>query len=71
MIAEQRDSRVLDDRQVTVAVVADDVDRDPRHVFGTGAGRREGSPEIGEHLARLSRQITGADELPVPDPPRR
>jgi hypothetical protein len=50
---------------MAITVVVDNVDRNLRDVFRRGAGGREGSTKVGEHLTRLNRQITGTYKLPV------
>ena len=45
--------------------MADDVDRDPRHLVGPRAGRRERAAEVGERLPRLRGEVAGRDEVVV------
>ena len=65
VIAEQRHSSVFDDRQMAITLVIDNVDRNLCHVFGKGTGGCKGSAKVGEHLACLNRQITGAYKLAI------
>src|SRR5215472_8237842 len=48
-----------------IALVVDDVDRNLGYMLGKSTCGCKGSAEIGEYLARLNREITSADKLPV------
>src|SRR5690242_4521777 len=65
VLTEQRCSSFFNDRQVSIALVANNIDRNPGHVFGRGTRGRKGSTKIAEHLAGLKRQIAGAHQLPI------
>lgn len=65
VIAEQRHASFFDDRQMSIALLIDDVDRNPCHLIGTSTGGCEGAAEIGEHLACLNDEIARADKLPT------
>lgn len=45
----------FDDRQMAIALVINNVDRNLCHLFGKGTGGCKGSTKIGEHLACLDR----------------
>jgi hypothetical protein len=65
VIAEQRHASFFDDRQMSIALIIDDVDRNPCHLTGTSTGGCEGAAEIGEHPACLNDEIARADKLPT------
>jgi hypothetical protein len=62
---EQSHPSRFDDRQVVIATVIDDIDRNFGDVLGKGTCACKGSTEVAEHLARLNREITSANKLPV------
>jgi len=63
VIAKQRNLRCLDDRNVLIALIIDNVDRDLANLLRPGTCRTERPAEIAECQARLRRKITMSDEL--------
>lgn len=65
VISEQRNLRFFDDRNVFIAPIIDNVDRDLANLFRPCPCRAERSTEIAECQERLRRKITMANELAV------
>jgi hypothetical protein len=63
VISEQPDPSLFDDRQAFIAIIVDDVDRDPGDLRRRRSSSGKCSTEIGKHLVRLSRKITTAHQI--------
>lgn len=63
VVSEQFYPSCFDDRQAFVAVVVDDIDRDPGDLRRRRAGSGKCSAEIGKYLACLSCKVTTANKL--------
>jgi hypothetical protein len=62
VVPEQRYPTLFDRAQMFIAVV-DDEDRELGDVLRSGAASSERTPNVGERLAGLHRQVTGTDEV--------